>query len=560
MYAEPHMKSDVADNKGSCSRYAHYLLKYNSCFFSSERTDISEDEAIKMIDKHIGSGVGKNDDKWFAPSYNLSEEESRYLAFILFGKHYIDYEELTEEERIIWNAKLIEIGRAMQDIMAQNFNRQELGIESGKDLMYVGVVENRRTYRGTDEEVKKGLVKSGERKKGFNTHIHIIQSRRANNDRRSKISPMANERIVRENNLGKKVGFDRGQFKINCDATFDKLTGYKRKVEETFEYKNEIKKGTKISDDELKKRLKKNKNDIGIPIERKRKRIKTRNKFVSQQELKEIKKQYSTQDYFFELQEKGLLIFEGEKDGQYLFREYFNDKATISLNKEGYWYDFHSKERGSIVEAVMKFECYKNWLESALYLKEQLKDHLYRQQEIRNEKKQILEERDVIFKNYTDYYRHNYDVSEELVKRHLSQVKYTLPNGKICYGVGMKNNSGGYQLTNGKFISQVGKSDITTMQYENENKNVLIFNFTEDYLEYLSKQDVDRTREAVIILNENENWQRAKDFINENNFDRIIYVSNQKNKTDNKNEITERKIEFLNLDSLGNKKKRKNTL
>ncbi len=557
MHTEPHMKSDIADNKGSCEKYAHYLTKYNTHFFSASRADISLEEATQMIDKHIGSGVGKNDDKWFAPSYNLSEEEAQFLAFSLFGKHYTDYEELNEKERKIWNEKLIEIARAMQDVMAQNFNRQEMGIESGHDLMYVGVVENQRTYKGTDEEVKKGLAKSGQRKKGFNTHIHIIQSRRANNERKSKISPMANERRVRENNLGKKVGFDRGAFKTACDEKFDKITGYERKIEETFLYKNEVKKGNDISKEELKKRLEKKVNDIGISVDRKRKRIKIKDKFVSKEEIKTIRDKFPTLDYFFQLQEKGLLIFEGEKNGNYIFREYFKENATISLNKNGFWLDFETQEKGGIVEAVMKFERYKSWLESALYLKEQASEYLYAQTEERNEKKEILEERKIVFKNYLAYFEEKYEVSEDLVKKHLTQVKYRLSNGKTYYGMGMKNNSGGYSLTNGKFTSQVGKSDITSFSYENENKNVLIFNFVEDYLAYLQKQNVDRTREAVVILNDEKNWENARKYIKENNFERVVYVSDQMNLQDNFSEITDKKMEFLDIDTMENKRKKR---
>lgn len=553
MYVEAHMTSDVGDNKGSCSKYANYLLKYNTHFFSHTRIDITYEQAVVMIDKHNGGGLTKNDDKWFAPLYNLSEEESQYLAFTLFGKHYTDYQELNEKERIIWNEKLIEIGRAMQDIMAQNFNREELGICNGNDLMYVGVVENERKYRETDEEVKKGLAKNGERKKGFNTHIHIIQCRRANNQKKSKISPMANERKVRENNLGKKVGFDRGQFKVICDRKFDELTGYKRQLEETFEYKNELKKGTKIPKEELKKRLAKIENDIGVIIDRKRRRIKTKNKFVSKIEISQIKKQFSTLDYFFELQEKGLLIFEKIQNGKYIFREYFKEKPTIFLNEQGYWLDIDSKEKGSIVEATIKFEHCKNWLEGALLLKEKLLEHKYAQQQINNEKKQITQERNVVFKNYFEYYK-KHGISENLVKKHLTQVRYTLPNGKVCYGVGMKNNSGGYELTNGKFTSKVGKSDIIQISYENENKNVLIFNFIQDYLEYLSKQEVDRTREDVIILNENQNWSKAKDLIMQKKYERIIYASSQENIKDNEQEIQNKAVEFLDLDKMKNRK------
>lgn len=527
MIAEPHKKAlkEENGNKGSCQKYVHYLMKYNKSLFSSNRLNITEEEAIEMIDKHIGSGVGKNDDKWYAPIYSLSEEESQFLAFKLFGKRYTDYQELNEQEREVWNLELIELARAMQDEMAKNFNRSELGINSGADLMYVGVVENERYYQGDDEEVKKGKAKSGERKKGFNTHIHIVQSRRANNAKKSKISPLANERKVRENNLGKKVGFDRGQFKISCEKKFDEITGYKRKIEETFEYRNEVKKDTGEDKEQIKKRMRRTVNDIGIKIDRRKKNIYTKNKFVSKKEIAEIKKEFPTLDYFFELQEKGLLIYEGEENGKHIFREYYKEEPSISLNELGYWYDWKTKEKGSIIEAIMKFEHYKNWLEAALYLKGEMNLFKSAEQEAKNEKKQILEEGKVVFKNYTQYYEKAYDIAPDLVKRHFKQVKYELPNGKVCYGVGMKNNSGGYELTNGKFVSKVGKQDITTLSYDNENKNVLIFNFTEDYLQYLSIQGVDRTREDVIILNGAEQIEKAKQLLAEKNYEKIVHIT-----------------------------------
>ena len=547
MHSEVHLKSDIENNKGSCARFAHYLMKYNTHFFSHSRTDITEQEAIEMIDKHIGSGVGKNDDKWYAPTYSLSEQESQYLAFKLFGKNYTDYEELSETERIIWNNKMIEIARGVQDVMASNFNREEIGISSGENLMYVGVVENERYYHGYDDDVKEGKAKSGERKKGFNTHIHIIQSRRANNEKKSKISPLANEKKVRENNLGKKVGFDRGQFKINCDAKFDEITGYKRNIEETFEFRNEIKKNNFYSKEELKKRLKDKKNDLGIIIQRRdKKKYKTRKKFVSKEEL----------DYFFELQEKGLLIYEGKKNDKYIFREYFKDKATIELKANGYWKDFSNGEQGKLLEAVIKFEKY-NWLESALYLKEKLENIKKEQSEKFNEKKKVIEESKVVFRNYIDFYKNKFDISEELIKEYLVQVKYELPNGKQYYGVGMKNNSNGYELTNGKFSSKVGIQDITSIFYKNENKNVIIFNSTEDYLIYLTKQQVDKTREDVIILNEEKNWEKAQKIIKEKGYEKTIYITDTENIENNKELLEKEKIYTIDLKKMEYRLKRK---
>jgi hypothetical protein len=88
----------------------------------------------------------------------------------------------------------------------------------------------------------------------------------------------------------------------------------------------------------------------------------------------------------------------------------------------------------------------------------------------------------------------------------------------------MKNQSGGYELANGKFVSKVGVQDITTLKYENENKNVLIFNYTEDYLQYLAIQGVDRTREDVIILNGEEQIEKAKQYIANSNYQKIIHI------------------------------------
>ncbi len=44
-------------------------------------------------------------------------------------------------------------------------------------------------------------------------------------------------------------------------------------------------------------------------------------------------------DYFFELQDKGILIYEGERNGKYIFREYFKNKATIEIEEDGFWRD-----------------------------------------------------------------------------------------------------------------------------------------------------------------------------------------------------------------------------
>lgn len=249
MYSVSHLISTKGDNKGSCRKYAEYLMKENTMFFNHYSNEISLEEGIAFIDENSKFCLGKNDAKWYAPVYALSEEEAQFVAYKITGRIVENFSDLSPKEQKEYNEYIIELGRSFQGEMARNFNKQDLGIKGGENLFYIGVVENKRKYIGTDDEVKLGLKKNGEEKKGFNTHIHIIQSRLANNGKQSKISPMANERKNKVSNLGVgKLGFDRNIFANRIEQYFDIITGYVRLIKETFEYKKAKKKGKDLSE------------------------------------------------------------------------------------------------------------------------------------------------------------------------------------------------------------------------------------------------------------------------------------------------------------------------
>ena len=248
MYSVPHLISTKGDNKGSCRKYAEYLMKENTMFFSHSSNEISLEEGISFIDENSKNRIKKNEARWYAPVYALSEEEAQFVAYKITGRIVENFSDLSPKEQKEYNEYIIELARRFQGEMARNFNKEDLGIKGGENLFYIGVVENKRKYIGTDDEVKLGLKKNGEEKKGFNTHIHIIQSRLANNGKQTMISPMANERKTRVNNLGGKVGFDRNIFANRIEQYFDLITGYIRLVKETFEYKKAKKKGKDLSE------------------------------------------------------------------------------------------------------------------------------------------------------------------------------------------------------------------------------------------------------------------------------------------------------------------------
>ena len=248
MYSVPHLISTKGDNKGSCRKYAEYLLKENTMFFNHSSNEISLEEGIAFIDENSKRRLGENDAKWYAPVYALSEEEAQFVAYKITGRMVENFSDLSPKEQKEYNEYIVDLARSFQGEMAKNFNKEDLGIKGGENLFYIGVVENKRKYIGTDDEVKLGLKKNGEEKKGFNTHIHIIQSRLANNGKQTKISPMGNDRKTRVNNLGGKVGFDRNYFTNRIERYFDIITGYVRLVKETFEYKKAKKKGKDLSE------------------------------------------------------------------------------------------------------------------------------------------------------------------------------------------------------------------------------------------------------------------------------------------------------------------------
>ena len=143
------------------------------------------------------------------------------------------------------------------------------------DLLYFGKVEKNRTYKFDDKDVLENkringeikiakekenfkevknlekqlikdketgeIVKEGNVKGGLNYHTHIVVSRHDNFNRnpldKVSMSPVSNQKDSTMNH-GKKVGFDRKDFREKTEIVFDKAFKYERPLQETFAYKN----------------------------------------------------------------------------------------------------------------------------------------------------------------------------------------------------------------------------------------------------------------------------------------------------------------------------------
>ena len=122
------------------------------------------------------------------------------------------------------------------DIYAKNFNRG-LTVD---DLVYYGKIEQERTFKGTDPDVKNGLARLGEKKPGLQTHAHVIISR-MDKDMTMSLSPLANSRGSANHQLNGQhiqVGFNRDLFKEYAERSFDEHYHYQRQHGERFRDQN----------------------------------------------------------------------------------------------------------------------------------------------------------------------------------------------------------------------------------------------------------------------------------------------------------------------------------
>jgi hypothetical protein len=259
-----HKTSD--NNKGSSSKYGFYLNKENSeyikdgipekqnFFFNQYEDRISTVNAISMIDENAkGKGLKKAQDKYFTVTLNFSDKELKHLAKKVSGKDISDVKELTQKEYQEYNKLLREYTKEAMKNYASNFNKEI----AKNDIVWHAKVEHKRRHKGYDEEVKKGLSKSGELKSGLNSHVHITVSR-MHKDYRVSLSPLANARNSKNlvlNSKSVKGGFDRSNYKLLNERLFDEKFGYTRDMEEKFEVVRALKNGTFQEKQDLRKRI-----------------------------------------------------------------------------------------------------------------------------------------------------------------------------------------------------------------------------------------------------------------------------------------------------------------
>ncbi|HTN19709.1 MAG TPA: DUF5712 family protein [Pelobium sp.] len=213
-------------NKGSSGGLVQYLEKENKKelkdvpekWFSSQQQTAEAYEVRRALDSNV-SKLGKADAKFFLVNISPSQKEIRYLL-----------EKFGAEGA---KAELKKYAEKVMDEYAKNFKRP--GVESNRDLLWFGKLENFRYFNHTDKEVKNGERKRGEKKDGEQMHIQIIVSRKDITDK-IKLSPMNTSRGKNENHSQKLGQFNRVAFKQCGEELFDRTFSFSRALKETASY------------------------------------------------------------------------------------------------------------------------------------------------------------------------------------------------------------------------------------------------------------------------------------------------------------------------------------
>jgi hypothetical protein len=231
-------KSETGNNKGSSGQLVSYLEKENRIvqaqhprrepeyWFNQESQQIQPYQVRYDIDHNIGR-LSKDEAKFFLVNISPSEHELNFLK-----------EEFGEEGA---RQQLKQYANTLMDEYAKNFKKEN--VQSNKDILYYGKVENHRYYTHKDLEVKQGLAQRGGQKPGEQMHVQIIVSRKDITDS-IRLSPLNNSRGKNVAHSLKVGQFDRSAFKQAAEQTFDQKFDYDRELWETFKYANTLKHGS----------------------------------------------------------------------------------------------------------------------------------------------------------------------------------------------------------------------------------------------------------------------------------------------------------------------------
>ena len=193
---------------------------------------------------------------------------------------------------------------------------------------------------------------------------------------------------------------------------------------------------------------------------------------------------------------------QNEKEAWYLNPFTSESQPSFKINKSlNYWYLFSEGIGGNNVNLLKKYLNKTTseilaWAEDQNFSSFQKQDISNKNFENQAKNYEILEEKEILHPALLEYLKIR---KVENQTEFLKEIHYEM-NDKNYFGIGFKNDSGGYEIRNKYSKICLGKKDISTIK--NDSKSLRIF---EGFFDFLSFKNVEKSLEKepsdYIILN-----------------------------------------------------------
>ncbi len=188
-------------------------------------------------------------------------------------------------------------------------------------------------------------------------------------------------------------------------------------------------------------------------------------------------------------------------------------KVNRKLNR---WYDHGLGKGGNLVDFGVEYHhCTIKELLNKLSGRFFFQKPIIRHPEIVIRPKQgikILEDVPLTSFALLDYLRQR-QIPAKIAEQYCREVRYEL-NDKTYYGIGFKNDSGGYEIRNPYFKGSSSPKDITTIK--NGSDEACVFEGFIDFLSFKTMhQDLSENSQDLVVLNSVSFLEKARPFMEE---------------------------------------------
>jgi hypothetical protein len=187
-------------------------------------------------------------------------------------------------------------------------------------------------------------------------------------------------------------------------------------------------------------------------------------------------------------------------------------KINRKLNR---WYDHGLGQGGNLIDFATRYHhCtvgeFLRALSGNLSFHQPITTPKKKEEENKGSRIAILRERPLQSFPLCRYLRQR-RIPLALARRYCKEVSYDL-NGKEYFGIGFKNNSGGYELRNPYFKASSSPKDITT--FDNGAGEAAVFEGFMDFLSFLAiPKHQQPTQRDFVILNSVAFFEKARPFM-----------------------------------------------